>query len=73
MTDRVNEDSLTEGETVNIPAPKFVLYESVNLHWNEREKATSIVARWYDFDDRSWWYRVSNDEQFYSGDVLAPR
>ncbi len=73
MTDRVNENSLTEGETVNIPAPKFVLYESVNLHWNEREKATSIVARWYDFDDRTWWYKVANDERFYSGDVLAPR
>jgi hypothetical protein len=73
MTDRVNEDSLTEGETVNIPAPKFGLYESINLYWNEREIATSIVARWYDFDHRSWWYKVSNDERFYSGDVLAPR
>jgi hypothetical protein len=73
MTDRVNEDSLTEGETVNIPAPKFFLYESVNLYWNEREIATSIVARWYDFDHQSWWYKVSNDERFYSGDVLAPR
>jgi hypothetical protein len=73
MTDRVNEDSLTEGETVNIPAPKFGLYESVILHWNEREIPTSIVARWYDFDHQSWWYKVSNDERFYSGDVLAPR
>jgi hypothetical protein len=73
MTDRVNKDSLTEGETVNIPAPQFVLYESVILHWNEREIATSIVARWYDFDHQSWWYKVSNDERFYSGDILAPR
>jgi hypothetical protein len=73
MIDRVNEDSLTEGVTVNILAPQFVLYESVILHWNEREIATSIVARWYDFDHQSWWYKVSNDERFYSGDVLAPR
>jgi hypothetical protein len=73
MTDRVNEDSSTEGKTVNIPAPKFGLYESVNLYWNEREIATSIVARWYDFDHRLWWYKVSNDERFYGGDVLAPR
>ena len=73
MTDRVNEDSLTEWKTVNIPAPQFVLYESVILYWNEREIATSIVARWYEFDRQSWWYKVSNDERFYSGDVLAPR
>jgi hypothetical protein len=73
MTDRINEDSLTKGETVNIPAPKFGLYESVNLYWNEREIATSIVARWYDFDHGSWWYKVANDERFYSGDVFAPR
>jgi hypothetical protein len=72
MTDRVNEDSSTEGKTVNIPAPKFGLYESVILDWNEREIPTSIVARWYDFDHRSWWYKVANDERFYSGDVLAP-
>jgi hypothetical protein len=73
MTDRVNEDSLTEGETVNIPAPQFVLYQSVILHWNEGEIPTSIVTRWYDFDHQSWWYKVSNDERFYSGDILAPR
>jgi hypothetical protein len=37
-------------ENINIPAPKFHLYEFVNLYWNEKTYSTKIVARWYDLD-----------------------
>lgn len=60
-------------ENINIPAPKFHLYEFVTLYWNEKTYSTRIVARWYDLDRQNWWYKVANNEQFYSADVLERR
>jgi hypothetical protein len=59
--------------TIQIKAPKFELYQAVTLYWNEKQYNTKIVRRWFDLDDRSdgyWWYKVSNDEQFYPEDSL---
>ena len=59
-----------------IRAPKFELYELVTLHWNKQERRTKIVQRWFNPDDGAngyWFYRVSEDEQFYPEEVLEPR
>lgn len=60
-------------ENINIPVPEFDLYEFVTLYWNEKAYPTKIVARWYDLDRQNWWYKVANNEQFYSADVLERR
>lgn len=48
---------------MNIPNPKFDLYESVTLHWNESDFSTKITKRLYDPDLEQWFYQV-NIRQF---------
>ncbi len=59
-------------KNIDIPAPKFELHEFVILHWNNITSQSKIVARWYDLDHQTWWYKVANDDKFYSVDVLEP-
>lgn len=60
---------------IQIPAPKFELYQQVTLYWNNQERPTNIVRRWFDLDDDPgyWWYKVMGDEQFYPEGVFEPR
>lgn len=60
---------------IQIPKSKFELYELVTLYWNDQERPTKIVRRWFDFDDDSgyWWYKVELDEQLYPEAVFEPR
>ena len=60
-------------KNIDIPAPKFELYELVTLHWNSVTLQSNIVARWYDLDHQTWWYKIANDERFYPVDVLEHR
>jgi hypothetical protein len=60
-------------KNIDIPAPKFELYELVTLHWNSMASPSKIVARWYELDRQTWWYKIANDEKFYSIDVLEHR
>lgn len=60
-------------KNIDIPAPKFELYELVALYWNSMALQSKIVARWYDLDHQNWWYKVANDERFYPVDVLERR
>ena len=46
------------------------------LYWNNQERPTKIVRRWFDFDDAPdgyWWYKVTGDEQLYPEAALEPR
>jgi len=59
----------------DIPAPRFDLYELVTLHWNNGQRRTKIVQRWFNPDDGMngyWFYKVSEDELFYPEEVLEP-
>ncbi|NJR63787.1 MAG: hypothetical protein HC769_36505 [Cyanobacteria bacterium CRU_2_1] len=61
---------------LEVPAPKFDLYELVTLYWNNREQPTRIVQRWLNIDESDqggWWYKVAEDEQLYPESVFAPR
>jgi hypothetical protein len=62
---------------LEVPTPKFDLYELVTLYWNNREQPTRIVQRWLNIDESDqggWWYKVAEDEQqLYPESVLAPR
>ena len=47
---------------LEVPAPKFDLYELVTLYWNNREQPTRIVQRWLNIDESDqvgWWYKVA--------------
>ncbi|MEL7406322.1 MAG: hypothetical protein AAFN00_05090 [Cyanobacteria bacterium J06558_2] len=63
---------MSDTNLISIPAPRFALYESVNLSWNGEHK-TQIVARWYDLDDGCWSYKCKNmgDEQFYPESMIV--
>ena len=58
---------------IEISAPKFELYELVTLYWDSIAHQSKIVARWYDLDHQIWWYKIANDDKFYSVDVLEHR
>ena len=60
-------------KNIDIPAPKFELYELVTLYWDSITLQSKIVARWYDLDHQTWWYKITNDDKFYSVDVLEHR
>lgn len=57
--------------TIQVQAPKFELYESVILYWNEREQVTQIVGRWHDLDDGSWWYKIQSSEKLYPENAFS--
>ena len=61
--------------TIQIPAPKFDLYQLVIVYWNDQEHVTQTVRRWLDFDDGDgcWWYKVQGLEQLFPEDVIGPR
>lgn len=54
----------TDIKEIKIPAPEFGMYERVELSWNG-ERITKIVTIWYEMHKDQWWYKVSNDEEFY--------
>ncbi len=62
--------------TITLEAPKFELYQSVILNWNEQSRRTQIVRRWLDLDDGEggyWWYKVAGDEsRMYPENALEP-
>lgn len=58
--------------TIQVQAPKFELYESVVLYWNEREQVTQIVRRWLNLDDGGWWYKIQSSEQLYPENAFSP-
>ncbi len=58
---------------IDIPAPKFELHELVTLYWDSTTHQSKVVARWYDLDRQTWWYKIANDDKFYSVDVLEYR
>lgn len=57
-------------DNIEIPAPKFERHEIVLLCWNSTVRQTRIVARWYDFDNQTWQYKIANEDKFYSADSL---
>lgn len=54
----------TDIKEIRIPAPEFEMYERVGMDWNG-QRIVKIVARWYEYHKDQWWYKISNDEQFY--------
>lgn len=43
---------------IEIPAPRFELYEFLTLYWNEQERTVKVVGRWFNLDDDQWWYGI---------------
>lgn len=59
---------------ITIPAPKFDLYELVTLHWNDEQRKTRVVARWYNLDAGEWSYEVAGmTKAFYPASALEAR
>lgn len=60
-------------EAITIPPPKFEQYEIVTLYWNEEQRKTRVVERYYNLDKEQWLYKVGDSDDLYVGDVLKPR
>ncbi len=50
---------------IEVPSPKFDLYEQVVFYWEEKERKVTIVRHWLDLEDEQWWYKVRGSEQLY--------
>jgi hypothetical protein len=50
---------MTTQNRVQAKAPKFDLYEAVDVAWNDQYFATRVVRRWLDWDNDAWWYEVA--------------
>ena len=66
-------------ETIQIPAPKFELYEFVTLQWNGVEYPTRIVEASFRLSAQEWVYQVAqvsnelDEERFFNESVLESR
>lgn len=60
-------------KTIEIPAPKFDLYEEVVIFWNERELPGKIVKRWLDLDKGFYWYQIHASDRLYPENVVVAR
>jgi hypothetical protein len=65
----------TKTKTLEIPAPKFELSESVYLYWNTESIETRITDRRYYADHLDgWWYEVwSIEGKYFFEDSLESR
>lgn len=62
--------------SISIRVPKFELYELITLYWNNQERRTKVVQRWFNPDDGThghWFYKVSEDGKFYPEGALETR
>lgn len=51
---------------ITIKAPKYDMYEFVELHWNGAVSLTKIVGQWYRAKDETWLYETTvNTERLF--------
>jgi len=53
--------STKETRLIKIPAPEFGQYETVLKDFNGIE-LVQIVARWFELDKDSWWYKCAGED-----------
>lgn len=56
---------------IEIPAPRFDLYELLTLYWNEQERTVKVVRRWFDLEDNFWWYKIQGSEALYPENAFS--
>lgn len=64
---------MTIQNLIQTKAPKFHLYEAVEVKWNSRYLATRVVRRWLDWDKGAWWYEVAGQPGQFPENALEGR
>jgi hypothetical protein len=67
MPNRTSQNKLM----IEIPAPRFDLYEFLTLYWNEQERTVKVVRRWFDLEDNRWWYKIQGSEVLYPENAFS--
>ena len=67
MPNRTSQNELM----IEIPAPRFDLYELLTLYWNKQEQTVKVVRRWFNLEDERWWYKIQGTEVLYPENALS--